>query len=168
MKHIKATSSEAPKRALLFAGGCRKCIGLKSLFMSEPEAIARCDAKKDCTSHLSDRRLKRGIVGLRGALGKLLRLRGVTFEYNEAGRERGGPVGKRTGMIAQEVEAVFPEWVRMREDGYRELAIHGFEALAVEALRELKAEDDALREELAELRALVCGRDEAECAAVMT
>jgi hypothetical protein len=68
-------------------------------------------------------------VGLRrprGALVKLLRLRGVTFEYNEAGQERGGPAGKRLGLIAQEVKEVFPEWVRMREDGYRELAVHGF------------------------------------------
>ncbi|MCP4645554.1 MAG: tail fiber domain-containing protein [bacterium] len=160
MKHVKTTSKAVPAKAVDPA--CERCVEKKSKFMDEYDALSKCVDKGDCASP-SDRRLKRGILGLRGALGKLLRLRGVTFEYNEAGQERGCPAGKRTGMIAQDVEEVFPEWVRMRKDGYRELAIHGFEALTVEALRELKAENDALCEELAELRSLVREREEAEC-----
>jgi hypothetical protein len=117
-------------------------------------------AFKDCTQSKknpapSDRRLKRNVAALRDALGKLLRLRGVTFEYNETGQKRGCPAGARMGMIAQEVEEVIPEWVQMAGDGYRELAIDGFEALTVEALRELKAENDQLRGEIAELRGFV-------------
>jgi len=103
----------------------------------------------------SDRRLKRNVKELRNALDTLLRLRGVAFEYNEAGQNRGCPAGMRMGMIAQDVEKVIPEWVEAAPDGYREIGIHGFEALAVEAFRELKTENDELRHELAEMRTLV-------------
>ena len=50
------------------------------------------------------------------------------------------------GFLAQEVESVFPEWVSVDAQGYRALTIRGFEALAVEALKQLKSENDKLRE----------------------
>ena len=43
-------------------------------------------------------------------------------------------------MIAQEVEAVYPEWVGMGPLGYKTLTFRGFEALTVEAMRELYLE----------------------------
>ncbi len=104
---------------------------------------------------ISDRRLKCNVAALRDALATLLQLRGVVFQYNSAGRERGCPAGPQIGMIAQEVEKVVPQWVQVTDDGYRELAIQGFEGLAVEALRELKAENDALRAEMAEVKNLL-------------
>jgi hypothetical protein len=45
-------------------------------------------------------------------------------------------------MVAQEVEKIFPEWVETAPDGMRRLSIRGFEALTVEALRDLRAEKD--------------------------
>lgn len=47
------------------------------------------------------------------------------------------------GAIAQEVEEVFPDWVGRRGDGYRSVTFRGFEAVAIEALRELRLEKDA-------------------------
>ena len=55
------------------------------------------------------------------------------------------------GMIAQEVEAVFPQWVGTDRQGYKDLTIRGFEALTVEAMRELKAENEALKNRLSDL-----------------
>src|SRR5260370_13964485 len=46
-------------------------------------------------------------------------------------------------MIAQEVEKIFPDWVDTAANGMKRLSIHGFEALTVQALRELRAEKDA-------------------------
>jgi len=96
----------------------------------------------------SDARLKHEIQDLDGALARLLELRGVTFKYRDpqAIHELDG---ERIGMIAQEVERVFPDWVEEAPDGYKRLTIRGFEALAIEALRELRMEKD---HELAELR----------------
>lgn len=105
-------------------------------------------------SVLSDRRLKEDIRPLTGALDRLLRLRGRTFDYTTEAHERGLALpGRQTGFIAQEVEEVFPEWVGQDEDGTKYITERGATALLVEALREMRAETEALRREVAELRA---------------
>ncbi len=98
-------------------------------------------------STTSDRRLKRNIAPLDGALDRLLRLRGTTYEYIDPAKAIGLP-GRQTGFIAQEVAEVFPEWVSTGPNGYLMVTVRGFEALTVEALRELKAEGDVRIEAL--------------------
>lgn len=106
----------------------------------------------------SDRRLKRDVRALEDALERLLSLRGVRFEYVDPAAI-GERAGVQRGMIAQEVRRVFPEWVHEGPDGYLRLTFSGFEALTVEALRELRAEKDreiaALQARLARLEALL-------------
>jgi hypothetical protein len=65
-----------------------------------------------------------------------LKLHGVTFEYTNpsAFHER---TGEHIGMVAQDVEQVFPSWVDTGTDGYERVTFRGFEAVAVEAVREL-------------------------------
>ncbi len=60
--------------------------------------------------------------------------------------------GTRIGFIAQNVEEVFPDWVDFGPNGFRRLTIRGFEAVAVEAIRELREEKDA---QLAERDAMI-------------
>lgn len=104
---------------------------------------------------ISDRRLKHDIMPLEGSLDRLLGLRGVTFAYNDPKRA-GACEGTMMGFIAQDVEPIFPRWVSTDAEGYKAITITGFEALTVEALRELRAEKDAqIAEkdaEIAELR----------------
>jgi hypothetical protein len=120
----------------------------------------------------SDARVKKNIRPLTGALDTLLRLRGVTFEYIDPA-SLGELPGVHTGMVAQEVEKVEPGWVESGADGIKRISFHGFEALTVEALRELRRESNAaakasqarvaaleqenkeLRGELADLKAAV-------------
>jgi len=87
-------------------------------------------------STLSDGRTKKSIEPISDPLAKLLQLRGVTFEYVAPGAFGERP-GMHIGMIAQEVERVFPGWVDTGSDGYKRLTFRGFEAVAVEAVREL-------------------------------
>src|SRR5207244_7264081 len=89
---------------------------------------------------VADARLKKNIQPLTGALDRLMELRPVTFEYKEAQAIHELP-GTQIGMIAQEVEKVFPDWVDTAPSGMKRLSIHGFEALAVEALRDLRKEN---------------------------
>src|SRR5262245_28050406 len=96
---------------------------------------------------VSDARLKKNVGDIAGALETLLSLRGVTFEYKDPSKP-----GLRRGFLAQEVEKVLPEWVQEGPDGYKRLTISGFEALAVEALREQQREIDAQRSEIEALR----------------
>jgi hypothetical protein len=95
---------------------------------------------------VSDRRLKSDVAPLEHALARLLRLRGVRFHYDGAVRREGValPEGEQIGFIAQEVEAVFPEWVGKTDDGYLFIGERGTTALVVEALRELDARNAEL------------------------
>jgi len=103
----------------------------------------------------SDIRLKKDIAPLAHALDDLLRLRGVTYEYIDPAAIN-ELEGTRMGFIAQEVEEVFPDWVDEGSRGFKRLTIRGFEALAVEAIRALRAEKDA---QLAERDAQLAERD---------
>ena len=94
-------------------------------------------------SNLSDERLKRGIQPMKGTLEKLLSLHGYEFEYrdNAIATQLGLP-GRQIGLMAQEVESVFPDWVGRTEDGYLHVTERATTALMVEALRDLRAEKD--------------------------
>jgi len=53
--------------------------------------------------------------------------------------------GTYKGFIAQEVEKVFPEWVQENEAGYKTIRMDELNVVLVEAVKELKAENDALK-----------------------
>jgi hypothetical protein len=90
----------------------------------------------------SDRRLKHDIAPIEHPLDTMLALDGETFEYIDPSQAMAQP-GRRMGFIAQDVEKVLPQWVGEDERGYKNVTPTGFEALSVEALRELRAEKDA-------------------------
>lgn len=98
----------------------------------------------------SDARLKHNIEPLQvGILDKLLSLNGYTFEYDpKAIDNRLALPGRQTGLIAQEVQQVFPDWVDADEEGYLFVSERGLTAIFVEALRELRAEKDEAIESL--------------------
>ena len=96
---------------------------------------------------VSDEALKKEIAPIEDALGKLLELRGVSFSWR-APEHLAASGERQMGMIAQEVEKVFPQWVRTTADGIKGLQLAGFEAL-----RELTARCHSLETELASLRA---------------
>ena len=96
---------------------------------------------------ISDERLKDDVATIDSALDKVSNLRGVTYTWNAGSRE-----GKRDlGVIAQEVEAVIPEIVHEHEmpllDGetYKTVDYEKLCAVLIEAVKELKAEVDALK-----------------------
>lgn len=119
---------------------------------------------------LSDERAKQNIRPLRGALERVLQLQGFTFEYTPAALQSGlALAGLQIGLVAQQVERVFPEWVEQDDDGTKLVTERGTTALFVEALRELRAEKDAeidalqsqldaLREQVEAMRAALAGR----------
>ena len=94
----------------------------------------------------SDRRLKKNIQPLQNALATVLKLCGRTVEWVDESDEF-KMVGLRhdTGFIADEVQAILPQFVREGSDGYLTLRDRGFAALLVEAIKELSAKVDALK-----------------------
>jgi hypothetical protein len=104
----------------------------------------------------SDMRLKTNITPLTHVLEKLEQLRGVSFEWNDASASLTGhtPGQRDIGVIAQEVETVFPELVTTwGEDGYKAVAYDKLTGVLLAAVKELKAETDAQQQHIQELKA---------------
>lgn len=72
-----------------------------------------------CTGCTSDLRLKKEIVPLGDIFAKIDSLQAVSFDWREDTREAEVFSGKQLGVIAQEVEKVFPEIVGVDNRGYR-------------------------------------------------
>ena len=101
----------------------------------------------------SDMRLKTDIKPLGQVLDKLDKLRGVSFEWNDLYKSMGRATGHREiGVVAQEVEAVFPELVTTWGDEHYRAVDHGrLTAVLIEAVKELKAENSTLKERIEKL-----------------
>lgn len=115
------------------------------------------------TSSSSDERWKRNIQPLKSSLEKIALLQGVSYEWKiEEYPDVGMPEGKQIGLVAQEVEKVLPELVPEDKDGYKGVSYSKLTAVLVEAVKELKAENERQRmenkrqqKEIEELRAWV-------------
>ena len=81
---------------------------------------------------------------------KLDKIRGISFEWDERYASLGRATGHREiGVIAQEVEAVFPELVTTWGDaGYRAIDYGRLTAVLVEAIKQLRAEAEALKQSI--------------------
>ncbi|WP_310391211.1 tail fiber domain-containing protein [Hymenobacter sp.] len=102
----------------------------------------------------SDARLKQGIRPLAGALAGVGRLRGVRYTFRQAEfKDRKLPAGEQLGLLAQEVEQVYPELVSTDEQGYKAVNYAQLAPVLIEAIKELKAENDALRQQRRQDRA---------------
>jgi hypothetical protein len=105
--------------------------------------------------HSSDARLKKRIRRLENTLDRLTEIRGVSY----LPRRVGGPAGQAEerpaiGVLAQEVETVFPELVStFGEHDYRGVNYSGLTAVLLEAVKELKAALDPLQARVAALEA---------------
>jgi Chaperone of endosialidase len=97
-----------------------------------------------------DERFKREVRPLTQVLEKLDKIRGISFEWNERYASLGCATGHREiGVIAQEVEAVFPELVTTWGDAsYRAIDYGRLTAVLVEAIKQLKAETEALKQRI--------------------
>jgi len=94
----------------------------------------------------SDARLKTDIQSLDGALTKVLNLRGVSYALNDDAAH-----GRKIGVIAQEVEQEYPELVATDGQGMKSVAYANLTAVLIEAVKALKAENDALKVRLERL-----------------
>src|SRR5262249_30835429 len=103
----------------------------------------------------SDARLKKRIRRLESTLDKLARIRGVSYLPRQAGGRAQDVPGKQSiGVIAQEVEAVFPELVSTFEGvSYKGVEYGGLTAVLLEAVKELKAALDPIADRVASLEA---------------
>jgi Chaperone of endosialidase len=105
--------------------------------------------------NLSDARLKQRIRRLERPLDRLTAVRGVSYLPRQAGgRADRSEERPAIGVLAQEVEAVFPQLVSTIEGhGYKAVNYNGLTAVLLEAVKELKTALDALQARVAALQA---------------
>lgn len=91
---------------------------------------------------VSDTRLKKNIEPFFDSLAKITALNPVSFEFTDS--QYG--TGSQNGLIAQEVEKIFPDWVITGEDGYKRIR-YGVELQLrlVGAIKEQQKEIESLK-----------------------
>ena len=88
----------------------------------------------------SDRRFKDNLVVIEGSLDKIGKINGYEFDWNN---KQTAYKGHDIGVVAQEIEAVLPEVVTTRGDGYKAVKYDKIVPLLIESIKELqkKVED---------------------------
>jgi hypothetical protein len=101
----------------------------------------------------SDARFKKNVRPLTAILEKLDRIHGVTFEGTDLQKTLGGGRSREIGVIAQELETVFPELVVKRgPEDYRAIDYGRLTVILLEAVKELKGQVDNLNDRINQLQ----------------
>ncbi|WP_425390263.1 tail fiber domain-containing protein [Ekhidna sp.] len=97
----------------------------------------------------SDRRLKKNIQNLDNPLENTLKLRGVSYQW----KDESIAMQNQIGVIAQEVEEVYPEFVHTNDKGMKAVNYAQMTAVLIEAIKELNAKVEKLESENSSLKA---------------
>jgi hypothetical protein len=107
------------------------------------------------TYHISsDERLKTNVVPIENALATVCQMEGVHYNWITPPYKR---EGKQTGMIAQQIYGIASELTQTADDEMATMSIKddiSVDAYLVEAIKELKLENDDLRAEIEILKAI--------------
>lgn len=88
--------------------------------------------------YTSDQNLKKDVQKLDNSLAKIKQLRGVSFKWKKDGQ-------KQLGLIAQEVEKVFPELVHTNEQSSKSVQYGNLVAPLIESIKEMAANQEQLQ-----------------------
>lgn len=108
----------------------------------------------------SDKNLKEGIQAIKSPIQQLSKINGVSFYYkkeelcDDCGAVYGGDTlrTKQYGVIAQEVEAVFPEMVATDTNGRKAVSYQQLIPVLIEALKDQQTVIESLQADVAELK----------------
>ncbi|WP_420316601.1 tail fiber domain-containing protein [Ekhidna sp.] len=99
----------------------------------------------------SDGRLKKNIQNLNNPLENTLKMRGVSYQWKDASKSQANQIG----VIAQEVEAIYPEFVHTNDKGMKAVNYAQMTAVLIEAIKELNAKVEKLENENSTLKASI-------------
>ena len=104
----------------------------------------------------SDRRYKKDITVLPNVLEKLEQINGVSYYWKtDEFPENGFDDAKQIGVIAQELEAVYPELVITDAAGYKTVDYPKLTAILIEAVKEQQSESKNLQDRVEIIEALL-------------
>ena len=113
--------------------------GLSSPALFHWAANGKCDLVECGECRSSDERMKLGIKTIGDSLNKLLKINVTEYDWNE--KYSGYDFLKERqklhsiGMIAQEINLIYPEVVYRRDDGYLAIKYYKLNSLIIEAIK---------------------------------
>ncbi|WP_165372263.1 tail fiber domain-containing protein [Emticicia agri] len=99
----------------------------------------------------SDARLKKEVSPLTNSLNLLSTLKGYHYYWKDPKKGQ----SLQTGVIAQEIEKVFPELINKGDKGYLSVDYAGLIPHLIESVKTLKEENDLLKDRLAKVEAFI-------------
>jgi hypothetical protein len=101
----------------------------------------------------SDVRYKKSIMPIEKSLDKICAINGVSYFFRkEKYPDMNFNDEKQIGIIAQELETIYPELVFTNSDGYKSVDYSKLTPLLVEAIKELRSENEKLKADNFSLR----------------
>ncbi|MCP4634238.1 MAG: hypothetical protein GY855_15035 [candidate division Zixibacteria bacterium] len=100
----------------------------------------------------SDIRFKKNISPINNALSNIMQIDGVKYNWKrELSNDRKFSDKRQIGLVAQDVEEVYPELVNTDNQGYKSVSYSKMTAVLLEAIKELKKENDELKSRMENL-----------------
>lgn len=92
----------------------------------------------------SDIRLKKDITPLHGSLAQLIRLNGYHYYWKDEALDN----GLQTGLLAQEVQQLFPELVKTNKEGILSINYSGLIPVMIESIKEQQQQIDRQQQQI--------------------
>jgi hypothetical protein len=121
--------------------------------MAASATAGRIDATNDIVAYSSsDIRFKENITPIENPIQKIRQISGNTYDWKEENKIEHGYEGNDVGVIAQEIEAVLPQLVQTRDNGYKAVKYDKLVALLIEGIKEQQIQIDNLTLQVEELK----------------
>ncbi|MBN4062322.1 MAG: hypothetical protein COA57_14355 [Flavobacteriales bacterium] len=120
-----------------------------------PNAKLQVNGSVNCTGGTcsSDIRWKKNVIQLENTLDKVSQLRGVTYNWRKQKfPDKNFNSKKQIGLIAQEVEKVYPELVNIDNEGFMSMDYMSFTVVLLEAIKDQQRIIQQLQKETEEIK----------------
>ena len=121
--------------------------------MAASATAGRIDAAGDVVAFSSsDKNFKENITPIENPIEKIRKISGNTYDWKADLKDVHGYEGNDVGVIAQEIEAVLPQIVTTRENGYKAVKYEKLVALLIEGIKAQQNQIDSLTIEIENLK----------------
>jgi hypothetical protein len=128
-------------------------VGIKARSLTDIFGVMGRPEAPPTPNSSSDRRFKKNISTVSGALQKLSKLNPVNYDWRQDEFENKGFNDKKQwGFIAQEIKEIFPELVGKDDEDFLTLNYQGFVPLLTKAVQEQQEEIDSQQKEIDALK----------------
>ena len=139
--------NKANSNAAFIVGNGDSEIGRSTIFEVTSDGAYAADFKTS-----SDARLKTNISPIENALDKIMKIRGVTYNWDKSvAVNANASSALQYGVVAQEIEKIFPDLVSDGLNGYKAVNYNGIIPVLIQAVKEQQNEIDELKNTINQL-----------------